>query len=96
MERRLVELAMHGDEEAFDTLIGRVGDSLHSVARRILRDTTLAEDATQEALLHAWRSLPALRDPRPLRGVGLSPPRERMSCAGAPRTSSSGQPAAAA
>jgi RNA polymerase sigma-70 factor (ECF subfamily) len=63
MERRLVELAMHGDEEAFDTLIGRIGDSLHSVARRILRDTTLAEDATQEALLDAWRNLPRLRDP---------------------------------
>ena len=63
MERRLVELAMHGDEEAFDILIGRIGDSLHSVARRILRDTTLAQDATQEALLDAWRNLPTLRDP---------------------------------
>jgi RNA polymerase sigma-70 factor (ECF subfamily) len=63
MERRLVELAMHGDEEAFDMMIGRIGDSLHSVARRILRDTTLAEDATQEALLGAWRNLPRLRDP---------------------------------
>jgi RNA polymerase sigma-70 factor (ECF subfamily) len=63
MERRLVERAMHGDEEAFDTLIGRIGDSLHSVARRILRDTTLAQDATQEALLDAWRNLPKLRDP---------------------------------
>jgi RNA polymerase sigma-70 factor (ECF subfamily) len=63
MERRLVERAMHGDEEAFDMLIGRIGDGLHSVARRILRDTTLAQDATQEALLDAWRNLPKLRDP---------------------------------
>jgi RNA polymerase sigma-70 factor (ECF subfamily) len=63
MERRLVELAMHGDEEAFDALVGRIGDTLHSVARRILRDTTLAQDATQEALLDAWRNLPGLRDP---------------------------------
>lgn len=63
MERRLVELAMRGDEEAFDLLVGRIGDSLHSVARRILRDTTLAQDATQEALLDAWRNLPRLRDP---------------------------------
>ena len=63
MERELVERAMHGDEEAFDTLVGRIGDSLHSVARRILRDTTLAQDATQQALLDAWRSLPQLRDP---------------------------------
>ena len=63
MERKLVERAMHGDEEAFDTLIGRVGDQLHSVARRILRDPYLAEDATQRALLDAWRNLPRLRDP---------------------------------
>lgn len=63
MERRLVELAMRGDEEAFDMIVGSVGDSLHSVARRILRDTTLAQDATQEALLDAWRNLPKLRDP---------------------------------
>ncbi len=63
MERKLVEQAMHGDEAAFDALIGRVGDQLHSVARRILRDPYLAEDATQRALLDAWRSLPRLRDP---------------------------------
>jgi hypothetical protein len=31
MERKLVERAMHGDEEAFDALIGRVGDQTRSV-----------------------------------------------------------------
>jgi RNA polymerase sigma-70 factor, ECF subfamily len=61
--RELVEQAMRGDEEAFDELVGRVGDSMHSVARRILRDTNLAQDATQQALLDAWRHLPSLRDP---------------------------------
>ena len=63
MERKLVERAMHGDEAAFDALIERVGDHLHSVARRILRDPYLAEDAMQRALLDAWRFLPTLRDP---------------------------------
>jgi RNA polymerase sigma-70 factor (ECF subfamily) len=63
MDRLLVERAMHGDEAAFDELVGRVGDRLHSVARRILRDPYLAEDATQRALLEVWRSLPQLRDP---------------------------------
>src|SRR5262245_10687277 len=63
MDRQLVERAMHGDEAAFDELVGRVGDRLHSVARRILRDPYLAEDATQRALLETWRSLPRLRDP---------------------------------
>lgn len=63
MERSLVERAMHGDEAAFDTLIERHGDHLHSVARRILRDPYLAEDATQRALLDTWRYLPTLKDP---------------------------------
>ena len=49
--------------ETFDMLVGQLGDSLHSVSRRILRDTTLAQDATQEALRDAWRNLPRLRDP---------------------------------
>jgi RNA polymerase sigma-70 factor (ECF subfamily) len=63
MDRGLVERAMHGDKEAFDLLVERTGDSLYAVARRILRDTTLAEDATQRALVAAWRNLPHLRDP---------------------------------
>ena len=33
------------------------------MAHRILRDTDLAEDATQQALLTIWRDLPQLRDP---------------------------------
>jgi len=63
MERKLVERAMHGDEAAFDALIGRVGDQLHSVARRILRDPYLAEDALQQTLITVWNELPRLRDP---------------------------------
>jgi len=63
MEQGLVERAMHGDAGAFDALIERHGDHLHSVARRILRDPYLAEDATQRALLDVWRFLPTLRDP---------------------------------
>lgn len=55
---------MTGDEAAFDALIGHMGDQLHSVARRILRDPYLAEDAMQRALLDAWRYLPQLRDPQ--------------------------------
>jgi len=33
------------------------------VARGILRDIDLAEDATQQALLTVWQDLPQLRDP---------------------------------
>ncbi len=63
MDTDLVVRAQHGDEEAFASLAVAVGDRLHAVAHRILRDTDLAEDATQQALLTVWRDLPQLRDP---------------------------------
>ncbi len=63
MDTELVIRAQHGDEEAFASLAVAVGDRLHAVAHRILRDTGLAEDATQQALLAIWRTLPQLRDP---------------------------------
>ena len=63
MDTDLVTRAQHGDEEAFASLAVAAGDRLHAVAHRILRDTDLAEDATQQALLSIWRDLPQLRDP---------------------------------
>ncbi|NJD29591.1 MAG: sigma-70 family RNA polymerase sigma factor [Chloroflexi bacterium] len=36
---------------------------MFGIARRILRDVGLAEDAVQQALVIAWRELPRLRDP---------------------------------
>jgi RNA polymerase sigma-70 factor (ECF subfamily) len=59
----LIGRAQRGDEEAFASLAVAVGDRLHAVAHRILRDIDLAEDATQQALLAIWRDLPQLRDP---------------------------------
>jgi len=63
MDTTLVVRAQHGDEEAFASLAVASGDRLYGVAQRILRDTGLAEDATQQALLAIWRNLPQLRDP---------------------------------
>ena len=63
MERALVELARGGDEEAFASLIRMAGDRLMAIAFRILRDVDRAEDAVQQAIVTAWRELPALRDP---------------------------------
>jgi RNA polymerase sigma-70 factor (ECF subfamily) len=63
MDTDLVARAQRGDEEAFASLAVAVGDRLHAVAHRILRDLHLAEDATQQALLAIWRDLPQLRDP---------------------------------
>jgi RNA polymerase sigma-70 factor (ECF subfamily) len=63
VDAELIGRAQHGDEEAFASLAVAAGDRLHAVAHRILRDTDLAEDATQQALLALWRDLPQLRDP---------------------------------
>jgi RNA polymerase sigma-70 factor (ECF subfamily) len=63
MDTELVMRAQRGDEQAFVSLALAVGDRIHSTAYRILRDTGLAEDATQQALLSVWRDLPQLRDP---------------------------------
>jgi RNA polymerase sigma-70 factor (ECF subfamily) len=63
VDTELIGRAQHGDEEAFASLAVAAGDRLHAVAHRILRDTDLAEDATQQALLAIWRDLPQLRDP---------------------------------
>ena len=62
MDRDLVEQARRGDREAFAVLVHQVSDSLYAVAHRILRDTDLAEDALQDALITAWRELPHLRE----------------------------------
>ena len=62
MQAELVELARRGDREAFSVLAGGAVDRLYGIARLILRDAELAEDATQDALVRAWRDLPSLRD----------------------------------
>jgi RNA polymerase sigma-70 factor (ECF subfamily) len=62
VQTELVDRARRGDREAFAVLAGGAVDRLYSIARLILRDTELAEDATQDALVRAWRDLPSLRD----------------------------------
>jgi RNA polymerase sigma-70 factor (ECF subfamily) len=62
MRRDLVERARSGDREAFGQLAGAEVDRLVAIARLILRDPDLAEDAVQEALVRCWRQLPRLRD----------------------------------
>ncbi len=62
MQAELVDRARRGDREAFSVLAAGAVDRLYAIARLALRDTELAEDATQEALVRAWRDLPTLRD----------------------------------
>jgi RNA polymerase sigma-70 factor (ECF subfamily) len=59
----LVDRAAHGDRAAFAELATRHIDRCFALAVRILRDRDRAQDATQQALLGAWRDLPTLREP---------------------------------
>jgi RNA polymerase sigma-70 factor, ECF subfamily len=63
VDRRLVELAQAGDEDAFEALVRATGDRCVGIAYRILRDLDLAEDAVQAAYVSAWRELRSLREP---------------------------------
>jgi RNA polymerase sigma-70 factor (ECF subfamily) len=62
MRQDLVERAKRGDRDAFGQLAAGEVDRLHAIARLVLRDPDLAEDAVQEALVRCWRQLPKLRD----------------------------------
>jgi RNA polymerase sigma-70 factor (ECF subfamily) len=57
----LVERARSGDHDAFATLVRSASSRLYGTAKLILRDADRAEDAVQEALMLAWRSIGALR-----------------------------------
>jgi RNA polymerase sigma-70 factor, ECF subfamily len=63
MDRDLVERAMRGDHAAFTEMTRISAGRLLVLARLILRDEPAAEDATQEALVAAWRHIRGLRDP---------------------------------
>ena len=62
MRLDLVERARGGDREAFGRLAAGEIQRLLPIARLILRDPDLAEDAVQEALVRCWRQLPKLRE----------------------------------
>ncbi len=58
-EQERIAAAVRGDRQAFRRLVDAHARTLYRVALRITRDPALAEDAVQEALLNAWRHLPA-------------------------------------
>jgi RNA polymerase sigma-70 factor (ECF subfamily) len=63
VQRELVERAAKGDQDAFTSLAASCVDRCYALSYRILRDPDQAQDATQQALIGAWRDLPSLRDP---------------------------------
>jgi RNA polymerase sigma-70 factor (ECF subfamily) len=59
----LVQRARRGDAEAFAVLVDTRIDRCYRLAFSILSNDADAADATQDALVSAWRQLPRLRDP---------------------------------
>jgi RNA polymerase sigma-70 factor (ECF subfamily) len=55
------------DPEELHKLVVEHGDAAFRLALSIVRDSALAEDIAQEALLKAWLALPTLRSPSSLR-----------------------------
>jgi len=63
MDSEVVVRAQNGDRAAYASLAEHIGGRFHATAFSVLRDRSLAEDATQQALVNVWRNLPRLRDP---------------------------------
>lgn len=64
----LVEAARRGDLFAWERLVRRYQEPIYRVAFLIVRDTVLAEDATQSTFVRAYRALPSFED-----GIGVVP-----------------------
>jgi RNA polymerase sigma factor (sigma-70 family) len=55
-DEAVVALVARSDEDALAELYDRFGRVAYGLARRVLRDDKLAEDAVQEGFLTAWRN----------------------------------------
>ena len=60
-EEELLELFNQGDNWALDALLSQREKWLWNVARKTIRDESLAEEALQEALVLIWRNAAAFR-----------------------------------
>lgn len=60
-ENSLIISAQRGDMDAFNTLALKYQDMLYRIALRIVHDECIAEDALQEAMIHAFRHIRSFR-----------------------------------
>ncbi len=54
-DEELMQRLHHRDQRAFEAIFDRYGDLVYSTALRVLRDTQLAEDVSQEIFVRLWR-----------------------------------------
>lgn len=60
-EDHLLDRAADGDRDAFAVLVDAYQHEVYTLAMRLVRDSHLASDVTQEAFIRAWRGLPKFR-----------------------------------
>ncbi|MCC6793172.1 MAG: RNA polymerase sigma factor [Thermomicrobiales bacterium] len=60
-DERLVRAAQNGDLASFNALVTRHERAVFAVCYRMLRETTAAEDATQDTFVKAWTSIDSFR-----------------------------------
>lgn len=60
-ENSLIVSAQRGDMDAFNILALKYQDMLYRIALRIVHDECIAEDALQEAMIHAFRHIGSFR-----------------------------------
>lgn len=60
-ETSLINSAQRGDMDAFNVLVLNHQDMLYRIALRIVHDECIAEDAVQEAMIHAFRHIRSFR-----------------------------------
>jgi RNA polymerase sigma factor (sigma-70 family) len=66
-DAELIPRLVAGDEEAFGRLVAEHGPAARRLARLVLRDPNDADDAVQDGLLAAWRSIGRFDPRRPFR-----------------------------
>lgn len=54
-EEELLVATAHADQEAFSALYDRLIGAVRGVARRVLRDPSLADEVAQEVMVEVWR-----------------------------------------
>ena len=64
-ETTLIESAQRGELDSFNQLVQKYQDMMYRIALRILNDESSADDATQNAMIQAFRNIrPALTTSR--------------------------------